>query len=67
MLEVFLLHSDNIVTKEELSMAIWGTTEYIDENALQVNIVRLRKNLKNLNMKQRIEAVAGKGYVMRDD
>lgn len=67
MLEVFLLHSDNIVTKEELSMAIWGTTEYIDENALQVNIVRLRKNLKNLNMKQRIEAVAGKGYVMKDD
>ena len=48
-------------------MAFWGTTEYIDENALQVNIVRLRKNLKNLNMKQRIEAVAGKGYVMKDD
>lgn len=64
MLEVFLLHAGSIVSKEELSMAIWNTTEYIDENALQVNIVRLRKNLKSLNMKQRIEAVAGKGYIM---
>ena len=42
-LEVFLTHGDEIVSKEELCLAIWGTTEFIDENALQVNLTRLKK------------------------
>ena len=41
-LEVFLTHGDEIVSKEELCLAIWGTTEFIDENALQVNLTRLK-------------------------
>lgn len=43
LLEVFLLHEDGIVTKDELNISLWGTTEFIDENALQVNLTRLRK------------------------
>jgi DNA-binding response OmpR family regulator len=62
LLEVFLAHPDELVTKETLCMALWGTTEYIDENALQVNLSRLKKTMKELAMAQQIETVRGLGY-----
>ena len=61
-LEVFLLHGDEIVSKEELCLAIWGTTEFIDENALQVNLTRLKKTMTSLRMGQQIVPVRGMGY-----
>lgn len=61
-LEVFLGHRDEIVSKEELCLAIWGTTEFIDENALQVNLTRLKKTMANLMMSQQIVPVRGIGY-----
>jgi len=61
-LAVFLTHGDEIVTKEELCLAIWGTTEFIDENALQVNLTRLKKTMANLMMHQQIVPVRGIGY-----
>lgn len=62
MLEVFLDHRGQIVTKGELSMALWETTEFIDENALQVNMTRLKKTMADLGMPQRIITVRGEGY-----
>lgn len=62
LLAVFLAHPDELVTKEVLCTALWGTTEYIDENALQVNLTRLKKTMKELAMQQRIETVRGLGY-----
>lgn len=50
------------VTTEQLCMALWGTAEYVDENALQVNLTRLKKTMSGLEMKQRIVAVRGMGY-----
>lgn len=61
-LEVFLTHGDEIVSKEELCIAIWGTTEFIDENALQVNLTRLKKTMANLMMPQQIIPIRGIGY-----
>lgn len=61
-LEVFLTHGKEAVPKEELCLAIWGTTEFIDENALQVNLTRLKKTMANLNMHQQIVTVRGIGY-----
>lgn len=65
LLEVFLQHENGIVTKDEINLALWGTTEFIDENALQVNLTRLRKTMKNLKMNQKITAISGKGYELR--
>lgn len=61
-MELILMHSDEVVTKEELSRALWGTEEYIDENALQVNMTRLKKTLKSLSLEDRIVTVRGRGY-----
>ena len=65
LLEVFLQHENGIVTKDEINLALWGTTEFIDENTLQVNLTRLRKTMKNLKMNQKITAISGKGYELR--
>lgn len=50
------------VTTEQLCKVLWGTAEYVDENALQVNLTRLKKTMSSLEMKQRIVAVRGMGY-----
>lgn len=62
LLEVFLIHRGEIVTKNDLCLALWQTTEYIDENALQVNLTRLKKTMASLGMRQQIVPVRGVGY-----
>jgi len=59
---VALLSGGDALVTTELCIALWGTTEYIDENALQVNLTRLKKTMSGLEMKQRIVAVRGMGY-----
>lgn len=62
LLEVFLNHGEEVVPKEQLSLALWNTTEFIDENALQVNLTRLKKTMSGLEMHQQIIPVRGVGY-----
>ena len=44
----------------------WGTAEFIDENALQVNFTRLRKTLREVGLDDRIETVRGQGYRLKE-
>lgn len=62
LLETFLSHNNMTVTKEDLCTALWGTSEFIDENALQVNLTRLKKTMANLEMNQKIVPIRGVGY-----
>ena len=62
LLETFLSHRNQTVTREELCIALWGTSEFIDENALQVNLTRLKKTMANLKMPEKIVPVRGVGY-----
>lgn len=61
-MELLLSNPKDIVTKDMLFEKIWGTKEYIDENALQVNMTRLKKTIKSLNMDYEIMTIRGKGY-----
>lgn len=54
-----------IVSKSTLSELLWGTDRYIDENALQVNLTRLRKTLRKLELENQIETIRGLGYRLR--
>lgn len=62
LLEMLLVGGGELVTAEQLSRALWGTTEFIDENALQVNLTRLKKTMANLGMKQKVVVIRGLGY-----
>ncbi|MCI8949527.1 MAG: response regulator transcription factor [Lachnospiraceae bacterium] len=62
LLETLLAGGNNLVTAKQLCRALWNTAEFIDENALQVNLTRLKKTMANLGMKQKVVAVRGLGY-----
>ena len=61
-----LKNSPNLVSKNELFHTLWGTAEFIDENALQVNFTRLRKTLREIGLEERIETVRGQGYRLKE-
>ena len=61
-LEQLLLHPGSLVSKQQLFQVLWGTEEYVDENALQVAMTRLRKTLTKLSVESRIVTVRGQGY-----
>lgn len=63
-MEQLMLHFGETVTKGMLHDALWGTSIYIDENALQVNMTRLKKNLSTLGMEIKIITVRGEGYCL---
>lgn len=61
-MELLLKNYNELVTKETLLIKLWGTTEYVDENALHVNMTRLKKSLSNLDTDYKINTIRGKGY-----
>lgn len=61
-----LKNSPNLVRKVELYRSLWGTDQFIDENALQVNFTRLRKTLRGFGLDHRIETVRGQGYRLKE-
>lgn len=62
LLEKLMEAGDKVVTKEELSMRLWNTTEFIDENALQVNITRLKKIMKEIELGFQVKSIRSVGY-----
>ncbi len=66
-LEALLCARDQIVTANELSMTLWGTNEFIDENTLQVNMTRLKKTMADLGTIQKVETIRGQGYRLKRD
>ncbi len=52
------------VEKRELFCTVWGTEEFVDENILQVNMSRLRKNLSDFGMDGSVRNIRRKGYVL---
>lgn len=61
-MELLLENYPKLVTKEMLFKKLWDTTEYIDENALRVNMTRLKKSLHTLDTDYKISTLRGKGY-----
>lgn len=59
-----LNHRQGIVSRDELMTTLWDHKECISDNALTVNISRLRKKLKNLGHENAIETRKGQGYIL---
>ena len=58
-----LNNKERIVTRDELMTTLWNNDEYINDNALTVNISRLRTKLKELSEEEMIETRKGLGYI----
>lgn len=59
-----LTNKERIVTRDELMTTLWNNDEYINDNALTVNISRLRTKLKELSEEEMIETRKGLGYIL---
>ncbi|MGE7883707.1 response regulator transcription factor [Bacillus sp. NPDC094077] len=56
----------NIVTRQQLLTAIWNEEEFVEENTLTVNIVRLRKKLEAIHSTLEISTIRGIGYQLME-
>lgn len=52
------------VSREKLMETLWQTDEFVDENALTVNVGRLRKKLESAGLSDFIQTRFGVGYVI---
>jgi DNA-binding response OmpR family regulator len=62
--QYLLNHIGNIVTRDELMTDLWNNEEYINDNALTVNISRLRSKLTEFGYVDAIETRKGQGYIL---
>ena len=51
-----------VVSREAMIEKLWEGDDFIDRNALAVNMNRLRKKVTSFGLAQLIETVKGKGY-----
>ncbi|MCR4637690.1 response regulator transcription factor [Ruminococcus sp.] len=54
-----------LVTRDELMTALWDNDEFVNDNALTVNISRLRSKLADLGCGEAIETRKKQGYILR--
>ena len=59
-----LNNQEKIVSRDELMTYLWNNEEYINDNALTVNISRLRSKLSNFGYSNAIETRKGQGYIL---
>ena len=59
-----LSHREHIVSRDELMTELWNNEEYLNDNALTVNISRLRGRFKDIGMEDVIETRKGQGYIL---
>ena len=59
-----LSHREHIVSRDELMTELWNNEGYLNDNALTVNISRLRGRFKDIGLEDVIETRKGQGYIL---
>lgn len=59
-------HRGKIVTREMLMTELWNNDEFINNNALSVNISRLRQKFADLDLADVIETKKKQGYLLME-
>lgn len=65
-LQLLLSRKGDVVSREELMLALWDSDEFVDDNTLTVNVNRLRKTLDEAGLTDCIVTHKGKGYAVHD-
>lgn len=58
-------HVGEIVSRDDLMTVLWDNDEFLNDNALSVNISRLRGKLEDLGLADAIETRKKQGYILR--
>ena len=59
-----LTHAGKICTRADLIEYLWDNRLYVDDNALSVNIGRIREKLSKLGVMDFIKTKHGQGYLI---
>ncbi len=62
LLYFFMTHPNRIYSREQLLNHVWGLNTFIDERTVDVQVKRLRKQLKPYDCEGYIQTVRGSGY-----
>lgn len=61
-LRLLVVNKGNVIPRDAIIDELWQSDEFIDENTLNVNIVRLRKKLSKIGAPDYLETKRGLGY-----
>lgn len=61
-LRLLVVNKGNVIPRDVIIDELWQSDEFIDENTLNVNIVRLRKKLSEIGAPDYLETKRGLGY-----
>ena len=63
-LNLLMGQSGKIVSREEIMEELWQDGQFVDENTLNVNILRLRRKLEELGCGDLLKTKRGMGYMI---
>lgn len=63
-LRTLMENKGKVASRDTLMERLWETDSFVDENALTVNIARLRKKLEQLGLSEFIVTKKGMGYLI---
>jgi len=66
LLEHFMRHPRQVLTREQIFIAVWGSTYLGDSNIIDVNVRALREKLESGGARRVIQTVRGVGYALRE-
>jgi DNA-binding response OmpR family regulator len=66
MLESLMIHKHQIITKEHLTLKIWGYDSQTEYNNVEVYISFTRKKISFIGSNTKIKAVRGIGYILEE-
>lgn len=66
-MQLLLQNLNHFVSRNSLIERCWESSHFIDDNTLAVNITRLRKKLKSIELEGVIETKKNYGYRLKDD
>lgn len=65
LLHFFVTHPNKVYSRDQLISQVWGTNVYIEDRSVDVQMKRLRKQLRLHAFDQYIHTVRGTGYMFR--
>ena len=66
-IELLILNQGKVISKEKLTVKIWGYDTDIEYNSIEVYVSFLRKKLGAINSKVNISTVRGLGYTVKGE
>ena len=65
-MQLLLSHKGQIVSREQIMLALWDSDEFVDDNTLSVNVNRLRRKLEAAGLGGCITTHKGQGYSIHE-